>query len=123
MELEFTSEKVHSQCTSVKVAKKLFGGDAMLATSLLSRINALERAETIKDIVVQRNFRFHALSNKKGRNLEGYFAIYVKSIREPWRIILQPLDENKKPYVPCNIDEIAGCVRIIEIMEVSKHYE
>ena len=70
MELEFTSEKVHSQCTSVKVAKKLFGGDAMLATSLLSRINALERAETIKDIVVQRNFRFHALSNKKGRNLE-----------------------------------------------------
>ena len=29
---------------------KLFGGDTVLATSLLARINALENADTIKDI-------------------------------------------------------------------------
>ena len=68
-------------------------------------------------------FRFHDLVNKKGRKLEGYFAIDVTPIREPWRIILQPLDENKQPYSPCNIDEIAGYVKIVEIAEVSKHYE
>ena len=54
--------------------------------------------------------------------MEGYFAIDVKSRREPWRIILQPLDEEKNAYVPCNIDEIAGKVKIVEIMEVSKVY-
>ncbi len=123
MKLEYSSDKVKEQCTSVKAAKKLFAGDAILARSLLSRINALESAENIKDVIVQPTFRFHDLKNKKRRDLEGYFAIDVKSIREPWRIILQPLNENNEPYVPCNIDEIAGNVRIVEITEVSKHYE
>lgn len=39
------------------------------------------------------------------------------------RYILQPLDENEKPYIPCNIDQIAGKVKIVEISEVIKHYE
>ena len=123
MELEYASEKVKQQCTSVKVAKKFFGGDTALATSLLARVHALESADTIKDIIVQPTFHFHKLVNKKGNNLEGYFAIDVKSRKEPWRIILQPLDANKCPYEPCNIDEIAENVRIVEIEEVSKHYE
>lgn len=29
----------------------------------------------------------------------------------------------EQPYNPCKIDEIAENVRIVEIMEVSKHYE
>lgn len=40
-----------------------------------------------------------------------------------WRIILQPLDEDEKEYDPLNIDEIAGIVKIVEIREVSAHYE
>lgn len=123
MEVIYASDKVEQQCTSVKAANKLFGGDTLLGRCLLARINALKEADTIKDIIVQPTFRFHDLKNKKGRNLEGYFAIDVKSIREAWRIILQPLDEQKQPYNPCNIDELAGIVRIVEIMEVSKHYE
>lgn len=123
MELAYSSEKVKSQCTIVKAANKLFGGDMALTQSLLARINALESAETIKDIIAQPTFRFHGLKNKKGRNLEGYFAIDVKSIRDSWRIILQPLDENKEPYNPCRIDEISNVVKIVEIAEVSKHYE
>lgn len=123
MELVYVSEKIKTQCTSVKAAKKLFGGDTVLATSLLARINALEMADTIKDIIVQPTFHFHSLSNKNGRNLEGFFAIDVKSRREQWRIILQPLDENRNPFDPCYIDQISSYVRIIEIMEVSKHYE
>ena len=123
MELEYASEKVKLQCTSVKAANKLFGGNVALTHSLLARINALERAENIKDIIVQPVFRFHGLKNKKGRNLDGYFAIDVKTIRDSWRIILQPLNENKEPYNPCNIDEISNKVKIVEIEEVSKHYE
>ena len=123
MELEYASDKVKLQCTSIKAAKKLFDGNALLARSLLARINALGKAENIKDIVVQPTFHFHKLKNKNGRDLEGYFAIDVKSRKEQWRIILQPLDNEKKPYEPCNIDQIAGIVKIVKITEVSKHYE
>ena len=55
--------------------------------------------------------------------MDGFFAIDVKTRRDPWRIIIQPLDEYEEPYDPCNIDEIAGVVRIVEVKEVSKHYE
>ena len=82
MDLVYASDKVKSQCTSIKAANKLFGGDAALSKSLLSRINALRSANNIKDIIVQPTFRFHALKNKKGKDLEGYFAIDVKSVRE-----------------------------------------
>lgn len=123
MELVYASDKVKTQCTSVKAARKLFGGNNALAVSLIARITALQAAVTIKDIIVQPSFHFHKLDNKLGRNLEGYFAIDVKSRRDQWRIIIQPLDVNKAPFSPCYIDQIAEYVRIVEITEVSKHYE
>lgn len=67
MELVYASDKVKTQCTSVKAAKKLFSGDAVLTRSLLARINALEIANTITDIIVQPAFHFHKLKNKNGR--------------------------------------------------------
>ena len=56
-------------------------------------------------------------------DLEGYYAIDVKSVRDQWRIIVQPLDDKQHPFVPCYIDQISAQVRIVEIAEVSKHYE
>lgn len=123
MKVVYTTEKVENLCENLNVAKKFFGGNTKLAESLMARINALKQADTIKDIIVQPAFHFHKLINKSGRDLEGYFAIDIKSRREPWRIILEPLNENKESYNPCQIDEIAESVRIVEIMEVSKHYE
>ena len=123
MELFYKDVRTEEQCTSLKAAKKLFGGNISLANSLMARINALKQADTIKDIIVQPTFHFHNLENKDGRDLEGFFAIDVKSRRDQWRIVLEPLDENKKPYVSCHIDEISQDVRIVEIEEVSKHYE
>ena len=123
MKITYANSKTKNECEDLKAAKKLFGGNTALATSLMARINALEQAPTIKDIIVQPAFHFHNLENKYGRNLQCYFAIDVKSRREPWRIILQPLDENESPFDPCRIDEIAEYVRIVEISEVSQHYE
>ena len=123
MKVIYATDKVENICEKLKVAKKFFDGNTMLANSLMARINALKQADTIKDIIVQPAFHFHKLSNKNGRDLEGYFAIDVKSRREQWRIILEPLDENEHIYNPCKIDEIAENVRIVEIAEVSKHYE
>lgn len=119
MKIIYANDKVQKQCTSVKEAQKRFGGDKQLATKLLSRIEQIKAASVIKDIIVIKPMRFHALEGKK----EGLFAIDVKTKKEPWRIIMQPLDENEKAFDPCNIDEIAGTVKIVEISEVSKHYE
>ena len=123
MELVYASDKVRIQCTSVKAAKKLFGGNAELVKSLFARINALQMADTIMDIIVQPTFHFHKLGNMNRKNLEGFFAIDVKSRKEQWRVILQPLNENKEPFEPCQIDRISSYVRIVEITEVSKNYE
>lgn len=123
MELVYASDKVRIQCTSVKAAKKLFGGNAELVKSLFARINALQMADTIMDIIVQPTFHFHKLGNMNRKDLEGFFAIDVKSRKEQWRVILQPLNENKEPFEPCQIDRISSYVRIVEITEVSKHYE
>ena len=118
MQLLYNNSKVQKQCTDLKTAKKLFGGNAALATSLFARINAMQQANVIKDIVMMPTFHFHKLNG----NMDGFFAIDVKTRRDPWRIIIQPLDENEEPYDPCNIDEIAGVVRIVEVKEVSNHY-
>lgn len=119
MKIKYANTTVESYCTSIKSATKLFGGDKKMAVSLHSRINAIEQANVIKDIIVLRPFRFHKLEGK----LDGYFAIDVKTIRDKWRIILQPLDHNENIFDPCNIDEVASMVRIVEIREVSAHYE
>ena len=91
--------------------------------SLISRINALEQAVVLKDIVAQRQFHFHKLLNKNGKNLDGLFAIDVKTRRDPWRIILRPLNEDCERFETPNIDETANNVEIVGIEEVSKHYE
>lgn len=119
MKIKYASEKVEKQCTNLKAATKLFGGDKALALSLHARINSIKSAEVIKDIILMPSFHFHKLYGK----LEGLFAIDVKSRKDKWRIILCPLDENEKEYNPCNIDEISGIVKVIKIEEVSPHYE
>ena len=119
MKIKYANEKLEQQCTSMKAATKLFGGDKSLAISLLSRINAIQDADVIKDIIATPQFHFHNLHGKK----EGLFAIDVKTRRDKWRIIFYPLDENEERFNPCHIDKIAGTVKIVEIMEVSPHYE
>ena len=119
MKVDYANKSVCQQCTSMKAATKLFGGDQKLAVSLLSRINAIANAEVIKDIILTPQFRFHNLHGK----MNGIFAIDVKTKNDKWRIILCPLNDEEVPFVPCNIDEIAPVVRIIEIKEVSPHYE
>ena len=123
MDLVYESKKVEGQCERPKDAKKLFSGDEELAKRLLARVNALKQAPTLKDIIVQPHYRFHKLLNKGRKNLEGYFAIDIKSHANPWRLILRPLDKDNEPFVPCNIDEIAEIVECVGIKEVSRHYE
>ncbi|MBR1797402.1 MAG: type II toxin-antitoxin system RelE/ParE family toxin [Clostridiales bacterium] len=119
MKIVYGNKKVERHCSDLKAALKLFGGNKELAISLLARVNAIKNAKVIKDIIVIQLFRFHRLRG----DLKRYFAIDVKSVRDKWRIILEPLDENEERFDPCNIDEIATFVYVVRIKEVSPHYE
>ena len=55
--------------------------------------------------------------------MKDLFAIDVKTRHDKWRIIIRPLNENEEIFNPCHIDEIATIVKIVQIMEVSAHYE
>lgn len=122
MELIYASSEVEKHCTNAKDAKRLFGGDERLAEKLAARIQFLESAENLKDVINFPAHYFHPLKNEGKSKLKGYFAIDVKRRGDPWRLILQPLDENRMPFDPCSIDEIAEIVRIVRIEKVSKHY-
>lgn len=74
MKINYACTKVELQCTSLKAAKKLFGGDRNLAISLLARINAIERADVIKDIIATPSFHFHNLHGK----WEGFLLLMLK---------------------------------------------
>lgn len=123
MEIVYETEKVKELCVSFRAAKRHFGGDENIALKLHARVGLLRAAPTMKDIVVQPTLHFHSLVNKGRRRLDGYFAIDIAGRRCPWRLIVQPLDSNKEPFDPCNIDEIADVAEIVGIMEVSNHYE
>lgn len=124
MEILYSDSKVENQCNDIKCATKVFGGNKQLAVSLLARINSLKQAQVLKDIITQPQFRFHKLENKgKRKNYEGYFAIDVKTKRDPWRIIIEPLDNNKCPFNPCNIDVISSYVKIVKIRKVVDYHE
>lgn len=91
MEIIYVSRKKEEECTDMKSISKKFGGDMIIIQNLQSKINALKEAITIKDIISLPTYRFHNLRNKNGHNFDGYFAIDVKTRKEPWRIIIQPL--------------------------------
>lgn len=123
MEIVYQNSKLEKICVQYKAAKKFFGGDEQLALSLYARLNAIASADSLHDIIVQPQFRFHNLHNIGNSRLDGYFSINVKTKKEPWRIILQPLDGKHEPYSGSEIVEIARSVRMVKIVEVSKHYE
>ena len=118
MRLVFADSDVEKVCTDRRVAKKLFGGNEPLVRSLFARLSFLESARSIEEVRRYPGMRFHSL-----RNIGGVFAVDVKTVREPWRIILQLLDGNGNPFEPCEIDKVAPFIEILSVEEVSKHYE
>ncbi len=123
MRLVFADSDVEKVCTDRRVAKKLFGGNEPLVRSLFARLSFLESARSIEEVRRYPGMRFHSLRNIGGRNLEGFFAVDVKTVREPWRIILRLLDGNGNPFEPCEIDKVAPFIEILSVEEISKHYE
>ncbi len=122
MKIIYSSKVQESECTSSKEAQKLFGGDTKKARKLLKTIDYIKSADKMIDIIRMPPLHFHALKNKDGQDLNGYFAVDIDGRDSPWRLILQLLDKSGNPFDPCEIDKIVDSVKIIKIKEISNHY-
>ena len=69
MRLLFATEKLEKQCRKVSEATRLFGGDMQLAVKLLGRINVLEQAEVLRDMLFSDSFAFTSCLIKGGENM------------------------------------------------------
>lgn len=123
MKIQYATKKVERICTDCKHGVKFFGGNKLLFENLLACLVKISKANDIGDLQRSHTLRLHKLRKKGHRNLEGYYAVDVKSIRDPWRLIIQFLNSNGEPFTNPDINANAGEIRIVEIEEVSKHYE
>jgi len=85
----------------------------IIAEKLIFSIEFLKNSNSLKDVADYQNFRLHEL--KYGR--KGQFAIDLGKTTG-YRLIIEPITVNKK-------NEIISyeSINIVEIMEVSNHYE
>lgn len=71
----------------------------------------------LMDVINYPSFRFHKLvGNKKGQ-----WSIYVG--HTGYRVSLIPCDENEQEILNGDILAFAKSIKIVEIVEVSNHYE
>lgn len=124
MEILYASREVKEICTEQKVTRKFFGGNLDLEKSLYARLYSLSCCDSLYDAYNKYNyFRMHKLYNVRGRDYSGCLAMDIKTRKDPWRLIFRPLDDDRQPVGTINLPPDAKYIEIIEIIEVSKHYE
>lgn len=124
MEILYADSRVKQICTEQKVTRKFFGGNLDLEKSLYARLYSLSCCDSLYDAYTRHNyFRIHKLYNIGGRDYSGCLAMDVKTRKEPWRLIFKPLNDKRQPVGTINLPTDAKYIEIIEIIEVSKHYE
>lgn len=84
---------------------------------LMATENFINSANTLQDIVLYKPFRFHKLEGRRKHE----WSIYLGNTG--YRVTMIPCDENENEIIDGDI--IAQCknIKIIEITEVSNHYE
>lgn len=83
MEIVYKSEKAKKQSEDHKTLCREYGNQQ--ADEIVARINELDAADSLHDIVKMPHVRFHALSG----NFKGSYALNLKST---YRMIVTPLD-------------------------------
>ena len=117
MEIKYKNAKIKKQCTDLKCARKDFND--IVANLLHSRINFIEQAKSLADIINNPSFHFHGLSGKE----QGLYAIDLGR-RIGFRLIIEPLNENEETLrKEKDIEVLKQCTKIVIVVEVTNHYE
>ena len=111
MEIRYKNKRIRDICENEKKAIKEY--NKIIAEKLIFSIEFLKNSNSLKDVADYQNFRLHEL--KYGRKEQ--FAIDLGKTTG-YRLIIEPITVNKE-------NEIISyeSINIIEIMEVSNHYE
>ncbi len=116
MEIHYKNSKTKRLCSQYKRAKKEI--NSIVADKLMMAINFIESAETLLDVKNYPPFRFHELKGNRKRT----YAIDLGK-RTGYRLILKPVSikgEEIKVEEGFYQFEI---IKVVEISEVSPHYE
>ena len=111
MEIRYKNKKIRDICENEKKAVKKY--NKIIAEKLIFSIEFLKNSSSLKDVADYKNFRLHELKYER----KGQFAIDLgKAIG--YRLIIEPITVNEK-------NEVISyeSINIVEIMEVSNHYE
>ncbi|WP_405358390.1 addiction module toxin RelE [Fusobacterium polymorphum] len=98
-------------CENEKKAIKKY--NKIIAEKLIFSIEFLKNSKSLKDVADYNNFRLHELKYER----KGQFAIDLGKTTG-YRLIIEPITVNEK-------NEVISyeSINIVEIMEVSNHYE
>ncbi|MFZ2589103.1 type II toxin-antitoxin system RelE/ParE family toxin [Paucilactobacillus nenjiangensis] len=112
MFISYANSKVKKQCTKFQQAKKDF--PEKIAIKLHRHIAFIKASENLESVNNFPTFNLHPL---KG-NREGYYAMDIDGRHSQYRLIVAFEDYTKEQVI-----YDAKSISVIEITEVSKHYE
>lgn len=112
MHIDYRNDKVREQCTNLRVAKKLV--QEKVAKKLLQMINFIDAADNLASIINNPTYHFHNLKGSK----KGFYAMDIDGRRSSYRLVVKFTDYSNE-----QIFSDATSIEVIEIEEVSNHYE
>ncbi len=120
MKVKYKDGKLEAFCHNKKMASQKL---AEYAEDLLAKVNFIEQAKSFDDIMSYVPFHCHQLG-KQRKDFTGFWGLDVKGRKTSWRIIVAPLDENGNIIIPkADFKSICKSIKVIQIEEVSNHYE
>ena len=111
MEIRYKNKRIRDICENEKKAIKKY--NKIIAEKLIFSIEFLKNSNSLKDVADYQNFRLHELKYER----KGQFAIDLGKTTG-YRLIIEPITDNKE-----NETISYESINVVEIMEVSNHYE
>ena len=116
MEIRYKNKRIRDICENEKKAIKKYKikkYNKIIAEKLIFSIEFLKNSNSLKDVADYQNFRLHELKYER----KGQFAIDLGKTTG-YRLIIEPITDNKE-----NETISYESINVVEIMEVSNHYE
>ena len=117
MKIIYSNKQTEKICENEKKAIATLG--SVVAKKLMMLLDAIEEFPNLYDLFVMPQFRLHALSNDR----KGQYSFVIHK-GSKWRLIVYPMDEDRNILMNyLNEKEMLIKTVIVEIVEVSEHYD
>ena len=119
MLIKYKNAYVEKLCTTEKAAKKFFDNMRHF-DDLQGVINLIEQSPVLSDLIAFSHLHFHPTDF----HIKNSFGLDISGRKSKYRLIVIPLDDSENVVIKDD-KFFSKCkqIRILEIEEVSKHYE